>query len=119
MVEIFEMIKGMCFDLDGTLSDTLPVVYGAFQEVTSRFLGRAYTEEEISKLFGPNEVGILKKLFGDRWTEIVPVFHEAYENAHGVCENPYDGIEETLRLLRERNIQLAVITGRNKRHTEP
>jgi pyrophosphatase PpaX len=108
------LVKGVCFDIDGTLADTLPVVYRAFQEVTEKFVGRSYSEEKIAKLFGPNEEGILQKLVPEQWEKCLPVFHQAYEKAHSSCNAPYNGIDRALLLLRNRGVRLGVVTGKGR-----
>ena len=56
------MIRGVIFDLDGTLGDTLPVCYRAFARVLGRRLGRPFSDTEIHSMFGPSEEGILARL---------------------------------------------------------
>ena len=107
------MIRGVCFDIDGTLADTLPVVYSAFQHVTQRFLGRIYGEEEIARLFGPSEEGIIRRLLpSDRWDDGIKAFHVAYEKAHASCKTPYDGIDAALLLLKKKDVLLVVAAGK-------
>jgi pyrophosphatase PpaX len=107
------MIRGVCFDIDGTLADTLPVVYSAFQHVTQQFLGRTYGEEEIARLFGPSEEGIIRRLLpSDRWDDGIKAFHVAYEEAHASCKTPYEGIDVALVLLKKKGVLLAVATGK-------
>ena len=94
------MIRAVCFDIDGTLADTLPVVYSAFEDVTRRFLGRTYSEEEIARLFGPSEEGIIHQLVpSNQWDDGIKAYHAAYERAHASCRAPYEGIETALGLL--------------------
>jgi pyrophosphatase PpaX len=107
------MIRAVCFDLDGTLADTLPVVYSAFQHVTQRFLGRTYSEEEIARLFGPSEEGIIRRLLPkNQWDDGIRAFHVAYEKAHASCKTPYEGIDTALVLLKKKGVLLAVVTGK-------
>ena len=107
------MIRAVCFDIDGTLADTLPVVYSAFQDVTQRFLGRTYSEEEIAKLFGPSEEGIIHQLVpSNQWDDGIKAYHAAYERAHASCRTPYEGIETALGLLKKKGALLAVVTGK-------
>jgi len=107
------MIRGVCFDLDGTLADTLPVVYSAFQHVTQQFLGRTYSEEEIARLFGPNEEGIIRRLLPrNQWDDGIRAFHTFYKKAHASCRTPYEGIDTALVLLKKKGVLLAVVTGK-------
>jgi phosphoglycolate phosphatase-like HAD superfamily hydrolase len=107
------MIRAVCFDIDGTLADTLLVVYSAFQDVTQRFLGRAYSEEEIARLFGPSEEGIIRQLVpSNQWDDGIKTYHAAYERAHAFCRTPYEGIDTALVLLKKKGVLLAVVTGK-------
>jgi pyrophosphatase PpaX len=107
------MIRAVCFDIDGTLADTLPVVYSAFQHVTRQFLGRSYSEEEIAGLFGPSEEGIIRRLFpSNQWDDCVKAYNVAYERAHVSCKSPYEGIDAALALLKKKSVLLAVVTGK-------
>jgi len=107
------MIHAVCFDIDGTLADTLPVVYSAFQHVTQQFLGRICSEEEIARLFGPSEEGIIRRLLpSNQWEDGIEAFHVAYEKAHASCKTPYEGIDAALVLLRKKGVRLAVVTGK-------
>jgi pyrophosphatase PpaX len=107
------MIRAVCFDLDGTLADTLLVVYSAFQHVTQQFLGRTYGEEEIARLFGPSEEGIIRRLLpSNQWDDGIKAFRVAYEKAHASCKTPYEGIDAALVLLKKKSVLLAVATGK-------
>lgn len=107
------MIRAVCFDLDGTLADTLPVVYSAFQHVTQRFFGGTYSEEEIARLFGPSDEGIIRRLLPRNQREDgIREFHVAYEKAHAACKTPYEGIDAALALLKKKRVLLAVVTGK-------
>ena len=60
-------LGGLIFDLDGTLTDTLPVALAAFREAVRVYSDRSYTDEEIVARFGPTEEGMLQRLVPDRW----------------------------------------------------
>lgn len=105
-------LRGVIFDLDGTLGDSIPVLCEAFRRVFEKFLGRRYTDEEIIALFGPAEEGIFRRLVPDRWRECLQEYYRAYEEIHGRLGGPFPGIERALRLIRRRGLSLAVATGK-------
>lgn len=109
------MIRGVIFDLDGTLGNTLPVCYRAFGRVLSRRLGRPFCEREIHAMFGPSEEGILLRLCPDDAESALDEFLGEYHLAHAICPLPFDGVPELLRLLRERGVELAIVTGKGPR----
>ena len=45
------------FDFDGTLANTLPLIYDSFQKLFQKYDNRLITPEEIRSMFGPTEAG--------------------------------------------------------------
>jgi len=54
-------MKAIIFDFDGTLANTLPICYYAFQNVFKQFNNKVLTSEEIKAMFGPSETGIIRE----------------------------------------------------------
>jgi pyrophosphatase PpaX len=104
-------IRGVTFDFDGTLADTLPVCYTAFRRVFLRYTGREYSDIEIHGMFGPCEKGVIQRLLPD-WQEPFAMFLAEYEVAHAVCPKPFDGIVDLLDWLRAEGVRTAVVTGK-------
>jgi phosphoglycolate phosphatase-like HAD superfamily hydrolase len=105
-------LDGVIFDLDGTLGDTLPVCFAAFRRAMSGFSSHHYTDEEIAGLFGPAEEGIIRRLVPDRWQACLKVYLTAYEQESARNARLFPGIETALRLLKQRGVALAVVTGK-------
>lgn len=55
-------MKTILFDFDGTIADTLPVVFKGFRSTFLHFLDQIYTDQDILNLFGPPEIPILTSL---------------------------------------------------------
>ena len=105
-------IKCVIFDLDGTLADTIPVCISAFRSAFERYSGRRWDEEEIEALFGPTEEGSCRRAVPGHWQGCLEAYLEAYEKAHADLTEPFPGIIDALRLLRERKVSAAVVTGK-------
>lgn len=105
-------IKGFIFDLDGTLINSLPVVFTSFSNTLVKFIGREYSPKELSALFGPSEEGIFKKLFPDSWEESLQFYLDEYDRIHAQYAEPFPGVLEALSLLQERNMRLAIVSGK-------
>jgi pyrophosphatase PpaX len=105
-------LGGLIFDLDGTLTDTLPVALTAFHEAVRVYSGRSYTDEEIVARFGPTEEGMLQRLVPDRWEDCLHLYLRIYEQEHQRTGRIFPGIVTALDMLKARGIPLAVVTGK-------
>jgi len=105
-------LRGMIFDMDGTLCDTLAVCIEAFQHVFERRLGRRMSAEEVLGMFGPSEEGMIRRLIPEGYEPAVVEYLAEYERLHEERDVAFPGIERALDLLRERRILLGVVTGK-------
>jgi HAD superfamily hydrolase (TIGR01549 family) len=110
-------IKAVIFDLDGTLANTLPLCIRAFRESIEPLIHRRVSDEEIIATFGPSEEGTIKALAPDHYEQGVANYLHFYEAYHGICPHPFAGIKELLKVLQERGIRIAMVTGKGKHST--
>jgi phosphoglycolate phosphatase/pyrophosphatase PpaX len=107
------MLKGVMFDMDGTIADTNPLCLAAFQAALEKTGGRPFTAQEIMATYGPSEDGCLAALVGDRAPEAFGLYLEYYQANHlRLCPAPFPGLVEVLELVRARGAALALITGK-------
>jgi phosphoglycolate phosphatase-like HAD superfamily hydrolase len=107
------LVRGILFDLDGTLADTLPVSFAAFRAVLRAATGRTLTNAEILGRFGPSERGVFAGLLPERHVDAAYVaFLERYRREHRRCRRPFDGIVGALEELRTAGMRMAVVTGK-------
>lgn len=111
-------IRGVIFDLDGTLGDTLPVCFQAFRNTFEQYLGQRFADSEIRAMFGPSEEGVLRKHLPDAWAQALETYLREYEQAHAGCTAPFTGIESVLQVLQARGKRLAIVTGKGRRSAE-
>ncbi len=105
-------LKTIIFDLDGTVADTLALCIMAFKKSVEPYLNREIDAEEILSNFGPSEEGTFKKLVPGYEIACTKAYLEYYEKLHYLYPEPFSGIVEILELLKEKNIQLAMVTGK-------
>jgi pyrophosphatase PpaX len=105
-------IKGLIFDLDGTLLDTLPVCYIGFRTTLKKFLNREYSDEDINQLFGPSEEGIFQRLVPELWEECMECYLDTYDRVHPEYSDPFPGIVRALDLLLDLKVKLAIVSGK-------
>lgn len=108
-------IEGMIFDFDGTLADTMALCCTAFREVAQRQLEREYSDADIVALFGPSEEGIFQQIAGAAWGACMDDFLLVYERDHNEHAALFAGVTEMLAGLTERNIPVAIVTGKGAR----
>ncbi len=105
-------ITTILFDLDGTLANTLPLCIKVYQQALKRYTGHTFSEDEVTAHFGLTEEGIFRRLLPEYWSEALEYYHATYKSLHDECNEPFEGISIALRLLKERDITMGVITGK-------
>ncbi len=105
-------LKGVIFDLDGTLANTLPICVGGFREVFLQCAGRLYSDEEIHATFGPSEEGSFQREIPERWEEGLRLYLQTYEALHESCVAPFEGVIPVLERLQKAGYRLAIVTGK-------
>jgi phosphoglycolate phosphatase-like HAD superfamily hydrolase len=111
-------MRGVIFDLDGTLGDTLPLCIKAFRQSVEPLVNRAISDEEIIATFGPSEEGTILALAPDHYDSGVEAYLKYYEKLHHMCPVPFDGIRELLEELVSKGIKVAMVTGKGKYSTD-
>jgi len=102
---------GIIFDVDGTLTSTNELIYATFRHITNKYLNKNYTNEEIYSMFGPTEDGILKDICGENYESARKDYYDFYTKNHRMADI-YPGIDDILKMLKERGIKLSVYTGK-------
>lgn len=100
------------FDLDGTLTDTLPLCYAAFAHAFEAFGLGAHTDPQIHAMFGPSEEGILKRLLPDRWQACYEVYLRFYEDHHDRYARIFPGIEPLLGWIEATRLPTGIVTAK-------
>lgn len=112
-------LRGMIFDLDGTLVNTMPICVQALQETIAYYQHQDLSVAQVQALFGPTEEGILVKRLGE---EQAPAAYarllESYERLHDTCRQPFPGVEDLLARLQAAGIRTAIATGKGAETAE-
>ena len=83
------VIKAIIFDFDGTLANTLPICYYAFQCVFNEFDSRNLSIEEIKAMFGPSETGIIREnLSNSNKDAAIELYYAKYSERHNQLVTP-------------------------------
>ncbi len=106
------------FDLDGTLTQTNELIFATFNHVTEKYVGKVFTPNEITGMFGPPEEIAIERIVGKELVgDALDDFFTFYETHHSNMANAYQGIKDVLEYLRREGILLAIFTGKGRRTT--
>ncbi|MCM3665880.1 HAD family hydrolase [Mesobacillus subterraneus] len=112
-------MKAVIFDFDGTLADTLPVCFLAFEAVFREFDNREVTIEEIKAMFGPSETGIIcENLMNNNYDEAIELYYEIYSKRHRNIVQDNEEINTLIRQLKTNGYKLGIVTGKARRSLE-
>lgn len=108
------MIKLVAFDLDGTIGNTLSMCIQAFKKATQPYAEHELSDEEVVQTFGLNEEGMIKCVVDKAYRQqALHDFYVIYEELHKeMCPKPFEGIHESITLLRQQGIIVVLITGK-------
>lgn len=110
-------IKGVIFDLDGTIGNTLPLCIEAFRQSIEPLALKRLSDADIIATFGPSEEGTIQTLVPDHYEQGIVNYLQFYESLHDLCPSPFPGITELLDLLKEKGVRVAMVTGKGKHST--
>lgn len=109
-------IKAIIFDFDGTLADTLPVCFYAFQAVFKTFDNKEVTPDEIKAMFGPSETGIIREnLMDTNHDKAIELYYEKYSEKHKELVIEIEEINDLLLFLKKEGYKLGIVTGKASR----
>ncbi|TQR18531.1 HAD family hydrolase [Psychrobacillus soli] len=112
-------MKAIIFDFDGTLANTLPICYYAFQSVFKEFDNKNLSPEDIRAMFGPSETGIIREnLIHPNKEEAIELYYEKYLEKHVQLVERNSEVDDLLKIIKEKGCQLAIVTGKARRSLE-
>ncbi len=104
---------GIIFDVDGTLTSTLELIFESFRYIAKKYFNKSMTDDEFAKLFGPPEDVILKAWAGDNFETVRKDYYNYYSGNHHLAEL-YPGIKELLAFIKSKKVFLSIYTGKGR-----
>lgn len=105
--------QALIFDLDGTLSNSVPMILKTSESVHER-LSLDWTPEQIAPFIGRPLYETAAAFAPDRQEEYLELFREYNLLYMPKMIKPFPGILSLLAKLRERDIHLAIVTSRHQ-----
>jgi pyrophosphatase PpaX len=94
------------------------LIFASFNYIAKKYLGKVLAPREIISLFGPPEEGALLKLLGgEKVAQAMDELCDFYRSHHHLMASVHRGVDDTLRYLKERHVNLALFTGKGRRTT--
>ncbi len=110
------MIKAILFDLDGTLADTLYALGETANDVLKEAGLPTHPMEAYRQFVGNGAKVLMERAAGRSDEALLERFVTEYDRRCLEDTPPYDGVLETLDMLKAKGIRLAVVT--NKPHEQ-
>ena len=110
------MIKGILFDFDGTLANTIDLIVATFEHTCATALDFKPPRQEIINTIGLPLGEALELLSGihepERIVQLRQIYGQFNADNHDTMIKPIEGVAELLPELRRRNIKLAVVSSK-------
>ncbi|MFD1032101.1 pyrophosphatase PpaX [Metaplanococcus flavidus] len=107
-------ITTLLFDFDGTLLNTNELIIHTFSTVLDHHFPNSYGREDIMKFIGPSLKQTFETIAPSRTEELIKEYRELNLALHDEMVSVYDGVEETLHLLKERGMKMAIVSTKKR-----
>lgn len=110
------MIKGILFDLDGTLINTYDLYLEAYRLTARPYLNKDISEMEILKMKPTTERNFIEMVSPEaERNKAYERFLESYKHSHDShFKGDYKGIPELLETLRDSGYRIGLVTGKSR-----
>lgn len=107
-------ITTLLFDFDGTLLNTNELIIHTFSTVLNKHFPNSYGRDDIMKFIGPSLKQTFETIAPSRTEELIKEYRELNKTLHDEMVSVYDGVEETLYLLKNRGLKMAIVSTKKK-----
>ncbi len=106
--------KAVVFDFDGTITNSMPTVNYCMVKAMQYVGSFVVDENTVSDHYGPTERGIISSLVPPgsldiAWAKCLEIYKEKAKEI-----KPYEGIIDVFNFLKEKGIQVFLVTGRSR-----
>ena len=111
-------LKGILFDLDGTVLDTRELIYRSFEHVIEVFWLHGIDRKELIKCWGEPLATTMQRWSPENYEELLSSYREYMYDRHDELVKPFDGMEEVLSELQTEMVPVALVTSKVRRGAE-
>ncbi len=115
--EVIMKVRGVLFDIDGTLVDSLELCLRAFQVALQELTGEWLPGPQITRYFGVSEEGILDRMV-PQLPQAETVYFRVFTDLHQDLRESFPGMRELLARLQAAGVPMGVVTGKGARGAE-
>ncbi len=105
-------VRGVLFDLDGTLIDTVALILGSFRYATGKVLGEPLPDEELMRNVGVPLARQMREFAPDKADELLHVYREHNASVHDKMIAEYPGTHGVIASLFDRGVPMGVVTSK-------
>lgn len=105
-----KQINTLLFDFDGTLLDTNELIIQTFLIVLDEHYPGRFGREDALHFIGPSLEQTFMAIDPDRVEELTTQYRSLNRMMHDDLVEEYDGVAETLRLLKARGLKMAIVS---------
>ena len=116
MVQMHSII---IFDMDDTLVGTHDLIAASFEHAIAEYSSRKLEEDEVAMISGYSLSRVLSQRVPSHYLDkALERYHGYFRDHFGTTAKTYTSMKQALTLLREKDTDLAVLTGANRKWTE-
>lgn len=105
-------IRGLLFDLDGTLIDSIPLIVSSLRHAVQSVLGIALSDEVLMHNIGKPLIYQLRDFSEEHADELLLVYRKHNAEHHDSQIKAYPGTAESLEVLSEMGYPMGVVTSK-------
>ena len=105
-----KQINTLLFDFDGTLLDTNELIIQTFLFVLDEHYPGRYDRSEVLHFIGPSLEQTFTAIDPERVEELTVQYRTLNRTMHDELVEEYDGVAETLRLLKAQGLKMAIVS---------